>query len=206
MLSFAILQRISGRFGALRKIVGHLCRARLRIVRNRPCSEEAYAHREAVLDACIPVGQMVSPSREFVPKSVTAHIRRKSHTSLFNGDLRDEIWIWHHVGVDCTSTDEELKDMFEESAPLVLLPNMVDYFPRHRWTGAADVMRSLALFANTNNLLVQSVRAWLGSDGAAAQVQFGCDVPLVVATLRSIRYGMVPFGSKHDSDVFLVSI
>jgi hypothetical protein len=164
MLALAIAQRNGGRFEAFRQAIGDLVLSKLRIVRGKACSEEARIHRKRLLDLCLPSGHMVSDEGGWIDGAVRRECCRIQYEACFNGDIRDGKHIWHHVEEN-GPTDDEIKTMMYESAPLALAPALLPHFPRHRWTGSRQVFCSVTLFANTHNLLSQVLTLWVGSDG-----------------------------------------
>jgi hypothetical protein len=174
MLAFAICMRGPGRLAALRQIVGKLCSdsSRLQIVRCGTASitDEAAAHRQAVLDLHLPAGSVLSRFGEWVDGSIARHQARVLYESLFNGDIRERRIVHYALPVEAGGeTDEEIRKRFSRDAGQALLPRQLEHFPRHRWTKAHRVITYCSLLANTHGILYDAVWAWLQSHGAEAK-------------------------------------
>ena len=169
LIAFAITERGSGRLSSLREIVGELCVRRLRIVRGGRFGgpgDEAYEHRKAVANLTLPVKNPVrGGGTMFRAGIISAYKQRSSWESFFNGDIRDKEFVYHYVDEGGPS-DASIRERFREEAPTILLPRLMDVFPRHRWTCAHDVVRAALLLAATHDLLAQALPIWAKSLGA----------------------------------------
>ena len=77
-------------------------------------------------------------------------VQRYRFLSLLHSDIRDTR---HIVFYDNTGrSDEAIIKHFKEEIGHVLVPKAVEYFPRHRWTGAEAVMLQLELFFGVHDL------------------------------------------------------
>jgi hypothetical protein len=117
-------------------------------------------------------GMRSDATGEWREGAISRHACRLAFESFFNGDLSDAQFIYHHLPAGSDLTDQQVEVLFEQEAPCLLLPKLLDYFPRSRWTGAFGVIQQMALLGNCNNLLSDILKVWLSTEGAAAPPVF----------------------------------
>ena len=166
-LAFAIAQRGPGRFTSLLRFLGDVLVQKLRIVRGqdfRSSDPQAFEHREALVNLLLPRGNLTTQSGSWRSRSMSRHLVRSRYDRYFNGNIQDSDFVWHFAAPGGLN-DEALKVEFCREAPSILLPRLLDHFPRHRWTGAHEVVCEVALFSATHNLLAESVSIWCSTLG-----------------------------------------
>ncbi len=151
---------------------------------------------------------------DWQPGAVSAQIQRSFFDECFDGDIKDPNHIFLHVERDAPG-EEVIIAKFRQDVPRALLPDLLQHFPRHRWTGAQEVVLNVALLAAMHNLLEQVLALWAGgeaegsvSDATAAALATAAAPPFVhrrVAQPHDDGYGSEeePVATADDQGIVL---
>ena len=87
---------------------------------------------------------------------------------------------------------DELKERYRQNTPKALgLDNPLENFPRHRWTGAHEVLCPFTVFIGTHGIFQPCLFLWLG-------------VTLEVPRLPKLALGYVSSDSESDDKAELL--
>jgi hypothetical protein len=170
LIALAISMRSTGKFPQLVEACVAHCLSKLRVVRTPLVAgkdDDIMMHRAAVLDTvfgCQEARQQCG--RALRPGIIAVSAQRVFYEQLFNMDISDVDNVWHYApdGV----SEDDVRKLFKRNLKKALLPRMLPFFPRHRWTGAFSVMQFTMLLACTHGILQAVVPQW-SSPGSKRQ-------------------------------------
>jgi hypothetical protein len=165
MIALAIAERGTGRFEALISLVLQYCldKDRLRIIRaplDPIADAEIVAHREAVLGAVFFTPDARAHGGTSLKKGIISVVEQRHHYErLFNGNIADTQHIYHHTSPGTSVA--QVRKLFKQLLRKSLFPRLLQYFPRHRWTGSLPVMQTCMLLGCTHGLLQKVLPMWV---------------------------------------------
>ena len=122
--------------------------------------DPAFEQRVAFLNVVLPINKVIGANAEYRAGALATAKARHAYEAVFHADIADTSHIdFYPLGEE---SDAEIRDFVADSAGDALLPQMLPYFPRHKWKGAQLCNTLVALLAGTHGLL-SVVYAWLGA-------------------------------------------
>ena len=109
----------------------------------------------AFVDVVLPLDSVLDSHGDIKPGASARMVQRAKYTRMFAEDISDEIHFKYYTM--STWTDSHIREYVRKEAPLILLPRALDLFPRHRWTGAQEVLAATTLLYGTHGLLQRCV-------------------------------------------------
>ena len=109
--------------------------------------------------------ETVTDLNNAVSKGVSSRMaQRVRYLSFFQSEIRWELCNGQFLFyTSSTESDDEVRKHIEKEAPLIVLPQQLNLFARHRWCGAQEVFESASLFLGTLNLGEHCLAQWLGN-------------------------------------------
>ena len=84
--------------------------------------------------------------------------RRAELEVLLTGDIQSEVIEWFIENPGFRLFPEQvLRDYFVDRVVDLLVPFAIPIFPRHRWTGADEILTHILLLSGTHQLLRQTI-------------------------------------------------
>ena len=159
LLSLALSQYGSGVLRTLRDLLASVLEDHLHVCSDDPPKGKVEAHREETYRLFLPLPTNV---RDVGATTSQVVQRRYVLSTMLNGDLTDEEYVYHFCPYGCCADETETRFKMSMFVCWALIPSKTPKFARNRWVNQEPAVDWAGLLSRHHNLLSKLMIKWIG--------------------------------------------